>query len=288
MANVISYLNFNIGGAIHKVPIFDSYNDFYNKKYIAITLFNNRVGYVNISPNASSLTVNAGTEQNGAKYYILAKAFTTSEYFSNSASWYKYIRGGSAHYGLAKILTCTVNVPQSGWYKPTFSLYWRGSWNSYKSPRTNSSYRFQTRYGSKVLTDTQLRNLADSWFYSYATTSADEAGMASQILYMSLGSSELVYLNAGQNTFDLYIEMDEINNKHAAAYVKNFAVSLAYDLSLQGKKFVQYTTPGTYSFTVPSGVTQVTIVTVGGGGGSAIYDYDYPSSSGEGSGGEGA
>ena len=62
MAEVLSYLSFNIGGAVHKVPIFDSYNDFYNKKYITVNLFNNKIGYVNISPVATSLSINAGTE----------------------------------------------------------------------------------------------------------------------------------------------------------------------------------------------------------------------------------
>lgn len=288
MAEVLSYLNFNIGGAVHKVPIFDSYDDFYNKKYITVNLFNNKTGYVNISPVATSLSINAGTEQDGVKYYILSKAFTTDENFIDAGTWYHFIRGSSNRYGLSKILTCTVTVPQSGWYRPTFSIYWIGSYNAYHNYRENSSYRFQTRSGDKVLTDTGLLSLATSKFYPYSTPTSSEAGMAQEAKYMSLGSGELVYLDAGQNELDLYVEMYEDNNKHAAAYVKDFAVSLSYALDLEGKKFVMYTTPGSYSFKVPEGVTKVTLVTIGGGGGSAVHGYDYESSSGEGSGGEGA
>lgn len=288
MAEVLSYLNFNIGGAIHKVPIFASYNDFYNKKYIAVTLFNNKTGYVNISPVATSLSINAGTEQGGTKYYILSKAFTTSENFIDAGTWYNSISGSSNRYDLSKILTCTVTVPQAGWYRPTFSIYWIGSYNAYHDYRWSSSYRFQTRSGDKVLTDTGLLSLATSEFYPYSTPTSDEAGMAQEAKYMSLGSGEFVYLDAGQNKLDLYIEMYEDGNKHAAAYVKDFAVSLSYALDLEGKKFVMYTTPGSHSFKVPDGVTKVTLVTIGGGGGSAVHGYDHEGSSGEGSGGEGA
>ena len=43
----------------------------------------------------------------------------------------------------------------------------------------------------------------------------------------------------------------------------------------QGTKTVSYTTPGTYSWTVPEGVTSVRVVAVGGGaGGLTIADYD--------------
>lgn len=287
-AEVISYLNFDIGGAIHRVPIFDSYNDFYNKKYIAINLFNNKTGYVNISPAATSLSINAGAEQDGIKYYILSKAFTTSENFIDSGTVYKHISGSSSRYDLSKILTCTVTVPQAGWYKPTFSIYWMGSYNAHHDYRWLSSYRFQTRFGDKVLTDTGLLSLATSRFYPYSTPTSSEEGLAQEVKYMSLGSGEYVYLEAGQNNLDLYMEMYEEGNKHAAAYVKDFAVSLSYALELEGKKCVMYTTAGSYTFKVPDGVTKVTLVAIGGGGGSAVYGYDYESSSGEGSGGEGA
>lgn len=67
------------------------------------------------------------------------------------------------------------------------------------------------------------------------------------------------------------------------------------DLLMSGQQFVQYSSPGTYDFTVPKGVENITIVTVGGGGGGAGYGYtpkedtdDGGPSSGEGSGGEGA
>lgn len=278
MAEILSYLNFNIGGAVHKVPIFDSYNDFYNKKYITVNLFNNKIGYVNISPVATSLSINAGTEQDGVKYYILSKAFTTGENFIDSGTWYHSISGSSKRYDLSKILTCTVTVPQSGWYRPTFSIYWAGSYNDYHSYRENYFYRFQTRSGDKVLTDTGLLSLATSKFYPYSTPTSSEAGMAQEAKYMSLGSGEPVYLDTGQNKLDLYVEIFKYGKKLTAAYVKDFAVSLSYILDLEGKKFVMYTTPGSYSFKVPEGVTKVTLVTIGGGGGSAVYGYDYPSS----------
>ena len=288
MAEVLSYLNFNIGGAVHKVPIFDSYDDFYNKKYITVNLFNNKIGYVNISPVATSLSINAGTEQDGTKYYILSKAFTTGENFIDAGTWYHTINGGSSRYDLSKILTCTVTVPQSGWYRPTFSIYWRGSYNAYHNYRENSFYRFQTRSGDKVLTDTGLLSLATDKFFPYGTSKTSEEDMAKEAKYMSLGSGEFVYLDAGQNELDLYVEMYEYGNKHATAYVKDFAVSLSYALDLEGKRFVMYTTPGSYSFKVPEGVTKVTLVTIGGGGGGAMYCYDLESSGGGGSGGEGA
>ena len=66
------------------------------------------------------------------------------------------------------------------------------------------------------------------------------------------------------------------------------------DLLMSGQQFVQYSSPGTYGFTVPKGVENITIVTVGGGGGGAGYGYTPQEDSGsgpsqgEGSGGEGA
>lgn len=51
--------------------------------------------------------------------------------------------------------------------------------------------------------------------------------------------------------------------------------------------FKEYTSPGTYTFTVPAGVTVLSITACGGGGGGGYYDYD-AGHNGGGAGGGGA
>ena len=68
-------LNFKIGNAVHNLPIYEDYSEFYNGMYFPLKVSTgNR--YVPITPTQSELTINAGTIKDGKKYYFLTRAFT--------------------------------------------------------------------------------------------------------------------------------------------------------------------------------------------------------------------
>ena len=273
MANIDSKtrLNLKIGSAKHSLPLYDSYSDFYNGKYMRIKTFNKNL-YAPLSPSRSELTVNAGVVMDGLRYYFLMKSFKQGEGFTSTGHWYKYISGGSANYGLAKVLSCSVTVPEDGLYTITSKVKWAGSYNDYHNYRRNSSYQFQTRFGNSILTDTGLLALSTDAFYPYSTGRAGESDMPGVIKWMTLGSGIEVQLKGGANTFDLWIRMYENNNKHAALYIDPFQVEVTYS----GYKVFE-TIKSSKTWVCPANVKNVSYSLYGaggGGGGTARSDYD--------------
>ena len=70
-------LNFKIGSAVHNLPIYEGYSDFYNGMYVPLKV-STGYRYVPITPTQSELTINAGTIKDGKKYYFLTRAFTNN------------------------------------------------------------------------------------------------------------------------------------------------------------------------------------------------------------------
>ena len=64
-------LNLKIGSAVHNLPIYESYSDFYNGLYVPLKV-STGYRYVPITPTQSELTINAGTIKNGTKYYMIS------------------------------------------------------------------------------------------------------------------------------------------------------------------------------------------------------------------------
>lgn len=273
MANIDTKtrLNLTIGSAKHSLPLYDDYKDFYNGKYVRVKTFNKNL-YAPLTTTRSGMSVNAGVIVDGIRYYFLTSAFEQGEPFVSTGHFYKYISGGSASYGLAKVLSCTVNVPEDGLYTITSKVKWAGSYNDYHNYRRNSAYQFQTRFGNDILTDTGQHTLAESIFYPYSTGRAGEGDMPGVIKWMTLGENIEVDLKGGVNTFDLWIRMYENNNKHAALYIDPFQVEVTYS---GYKNYLKITS--SQQWTCPANVKTVNYSLYGAGGGAggtARADYD--------------
>lgn len=269
MANVDAKtrLNLTIGSAKHSLPLYDDYKDFYNGKYVRIKTFNKNL-YAPLTKTRSDMSVNAGVIVDGIRYYFLTSAFEQGEPFVSTGHFHKHISGGSASYGLAKALSCTVNVPEDGLYTITSKVKWAGSYNAYHNYRRNSAYQFQTRFGNNILTDTGQHTLAESIFYPYSTDRVGEGDMPGVIKWMTLGENVEVGLKGGVNTFDLWIRMYENNNKHATLYIDPFQVEVTYS---GYKNYLKITR--SQQWTCPANVKTVNY-SLYGAGGTARADYD--------------
>lgn len=261
MANVDSKnkLKMVIGGVKYELPLYDSYNDFYNKKYATILLSNGDIRYIGLTPDRSDLTVNAGCYLSDKKHYFLIREITSNSINAGGSFW-QYI-ANSQTFQYQKIISTMAYAPESGIYRVVFKIKWSGSYNDYHNYRYNSFYRFTVKQGDKVLADTGEHSLAESIFYPYSTGNASQSSQASVAKWMTLGEQRL-YLKAGSNAFDLWLGMRFDNNKHAAAYVSPFQVEATY---LNSDLSIDFYDSGT--FKCPEDVNKVTVTMYGGGGG---------------------
>ena len=99
-------LNLKIGSAVHNLPIYEGYSDFYNGMYFPLKV-STGYRYVPITPTQSELTINAGTIKDGKKYYFLTRAFTNN-YSLSGGMFFRYISGGSNSMDLTNIIIVTV------------------------------------------------------------------------------------------------------------------------------------------------------------------------------------
>lgn len=261
MSNVDSKnkLKMVIGGVKYELPLYDSYNDFYNKKYATILLSNGDIRYIGLTPDRSDLTVNAGCYLSDKKHYFLIREITSNSINAGGSFW-QYI-ANSQTFQYQKIISTMAYAPESGIYRVVFKIKWSGSYNDYHNYRYNSFYRFTVKQGDKVLADTGEHSLAESIFYPYSTGNASQSSQASVAKWMTLGEQRL-YLKAGSNAFDLWLGMRFDNNKHAAAYVSPFQVEATY---LNSDLSIDFYDSGT--FKCPEDVNKVTVTMYGGGGG---------------------
>ena len=220
-------LNLKIGSAVHNLPIYEGYSDFYNGMYFPLKV-STGYRYVPITPTQSELTINAGTIKDGKKYYFLTRAFANNYSLSNG-SFYKYISGGSAEMDLTDIISVTVPVPETHTYKITLKQKMWLSYNAHKHGyRAESQYRFQTRLNGEILTDTGEHNVrGDGPFYNYASGASSFADMQARAQWFTLGTVTKT-LKAGNNVFHLWAWMKEHNNKHATMFVEPFLVEIQY------------------------------------------------------------
>lgn len=223
MANVDAKtrLNLTIGSAKHSLPLYDDYKDFYNGKYVRIKTFNKNL-YAPLTPTRSELSINAGVIMNGERLYFLTTAFEQGEAFASTGSFYHYSNDGN-HYGPQRVLTTTVNVPEDGLYTVDLKVNWEIGYND---RRRNSLYRLISKFGGDTLTDTGIHNAAKSIFRPYCVRSHVSDGSRRQ--WFTMGSNIELELKAGANTFELWVEMYDTNNKHADMYVDPFQVEITY------------------------------------------------------------
>ncbi len=293
MSNVDSKnkLKMVIGGVKYELPLYDSYDGFYNKKYMKIPLSDGNTRYIGLTPDRSDVAVNAGCYIDNKKYYFLIREIQSNA-INASGSFYQYI-ANSQTFQYQKIISTMAYAPESGIYRVVFKIKWSGSYNDYHNYRYNSFYRFTVKQGDKVLADTGEHSLAESIFYPYSTGNASQSSQASVAKWMTLGEQRL-YLKAGSNAFDLWLGMRFDNNKHAAAYVSPFQVEATY---LNSNQLDDFYDSGT--FKCPEDVNKVTVTMYGGGGGGggAVFyklkrirdhstGYSYRSTSNDGSDGE--
>lgn len=178
MANADSKnkLKIVIGGVKYELPLYDSYDGFYNKKYMKIPLSDGNTRYIGLTPDRSDVAVNAGCYIDNKKYYFLIREIQSNA-INASGSFYQYI-ANSQSFQFQKIISTTAYAPEAGQYRVAFKVKWAGSYNDYKNYRDCSYYRFAVRQGETELADTGEHNLQDSIFYPYSTGKSDETGMA--------------------------------------------------------------------------------------------------------------
>lgn len=261
MANADSKnkLKMVIGGVKYELPLYDSYDGFYNKKYMKILLSDGNTRYIGLTPDRSDITVNAGCYINDKKYYFLIKEIESNA-INASGSFYQYI-ANSQSFQFQKIISTTAYAPEAGQYRVVFKVKWAGSYNDYKNYRDCSYYRFAVKQGETELADTGEHNLQDSIFYPYSTGKSDETGMANVAQWFTI-DEKVMSLSAGSNVFDLWAGMRFTSNKHAALYVSPFQVEITY---LNSDLSIDFYDSGT--FKCPEDVNKVTVTMYGGGGG---------------------
>ena len=219
-------LNLKIGSAVHNLPIYEGYSDFYNGMYVPLRV-STGYRYVPITATPSELTVNAGVVKGGKKYYFLTRAFTNN-YSLSGGMFFRYIAGGSNSMDLTNIINVTVPIPETHRFRVTFKQKVAMSFNAYKHGyRAESQYQYVVKHNGSVLIDTGMRNLLDGWFGQYETPNSSESSMRSVAKWMTLGTLDMT-LNAGNNVFQLWGAMKEHNNKHAAMFVEPFLVEVQY------------------------------------------------------------
>lgn len=271
MANIDAKtrLNLKIGSAKHSLPLYDSYSDFYNGKYMRVKTFNKNL-YAPLSPSRSELTVNAGVIMDGLRYYFLMKSFKQGEAFASTGFFYRHF-GNDIRFNLQKVLSANVTVPEDGLYSVTIKAMWVGEFNDYHNYRRNSFYRLQSRLGDTILTDTGIHSLAEGIFYPYSH-GGEIVSSGRGRAWFTMGSDLELSLKAGTNVFDLYVEGYSNNNKHAGMYVDPFQVEVTYS---GYKNYLKITS--SQQWTCPANVKNVSYSLYGaggGGGGTARSDYD--------------
>lgn len=227
MANVDAKtrLNLTIGSAKHSLPLYDSYKDFYNGKYVRIKTFNKNL-YAPLTTTRSDISVNAGVIIDGTRYYFLVSAFEQGEAFASVGAFYKHF-GNDVRFNLQKVLTTTVNVPEDGLYIVTIKANWVGEFNDYHNYRGCSFYRLQSRLDGTVLTDTGIHSLAEDIFSPHSYGGEYVSGGNGRV-WFTMGSNIEVELKAGANVFELWVEGYSTHNKHAGMYVDPFQVEVTY------------------------------------------------------------
>ena len=270
MANIDTKtrLNLTIGSAKHSLPLYDDYKDFYNGKYMRVKTFNKNL-YAPLTPTRSELSINAGVIMNGERLYFLTTAFEQGEAFASTGSFYHYSNDGN-HYGPQRVLTTTVNVPEDGLYTVDLKVNWEIGYNDHHNYRRNSWYRLISKFGNKTLTDTGIHNAEYSLFRPYCVRSHVSDGSRRQ--WFTMGSNIELELKAGANTFELWVEMYDTNNKHADMYVDPFQVEVTYS---GYKNYLKITS--SQQWTCPANVKTVNYSLYGAGGGAggtARADYD--------------
>lgn len=270
MANVDAKtrLNLKIGAAKHSLPLYDDYSDFYNGKYIRIRAFNKDL-YAPLTTTRSDMSVNAGVILDGTRYYFLVSAFEQGEAFESAGAFYYYSNDGN-HYQLQKVLSAVVNAPEDGLYKVDIKVKWEIGYNDYHNYRDCSYYRLVSKFNGETLTDTGIHNAEYSLFRPYCVRSHVSDGSRRQ--WFTMGSDIEVELKAGANTFELWVEMYDTNNKHADMYVDPFQVEVTYSGYKNYLKLVS-----TQNWVCPQGVTRVNYSLYGAGGGAggtARADYN--------------
>lgn len=261
MANVDAKtrLNLKIGAAKHSLPLYDDYKDFYNGKYIRIRAFNKDL-YAPLTTTRSDMSVNAGVILDGTRYYFLVSAFEQGEAFESAGAFYHYSNDGN-HYQLQKVLNAVVSVPEDGLYSVDIKVKWEIGYNDHHNYRDCSYYRLVSKFNGETLTDTGIHNAEYSLFRPYCVRSHVSDGSRRQ--WFTMGSDIEVELKAGANTFELWVEMYDTNNKHADMYVDPFQVQATYSGYKNYLKLVS-----TQNWVCPQGVTRVNYSLYGAGGGN--------------------
>lgn len=217
-------LYIDMGTTKYTLPVYDGYDDFYNKKYLSIITPNMKERYIPITPSLSNLAINAGVEEGGVTYYLLTRKFSSNQVVEGGFFEMSYSPGDSNEWGLHNIISQYIDVPEDGLYEIAFNIRWAGGFNGHKNYRNKSAYQWVVKYakddgGEVLLADTGLLTVASERFYPYSTT----APSSSTAKWMTIDTVSME-LKAGRHQFDLWHNMAFWSDKHAAVYISPFQV----------------------------------------------------------------
>jgi hypothetical protein len=136
--------------------------------------------------------------------------------------------------------------------------------------QTSGTFRFSTiNAGAGSPLDGTTIVLVGTW-YHVAVTRNSSTGVAT--LYVN-GIQEATSTNASLSSGTSWAigwqHFGGVAGDHINGYISNFRVTNSIVYTTSGLLQVNYTTPGTYSWIAPEGVTSVSVVAVGGGGAGA-------------------
>jgi hypothetical protein len=205
---------------------------------------------------------------------LSSRTYTTLNDFATEGTETLSIQVSFAGFNLGTAQTLTVNdtslAPTSGTITPSTTTLTEGNTVTFTCTMNNSYtgtayYTINNVTGTMSTTDFSDVSLSGSFSMSNGSGSFNKKLVADGL---TEGEAFSVSLRYGSTTGTIFATTTTISTVDMAAPVQE-----------------EFTTPGTYSWLCPTGVTSVCVVCIGGGGGAAIYEYDWNGSMSGGAGG---
>lgn len=149
-----------------------------------------------------------------AKFEALIEAYIISD-----KSGYIFTSRSGTHHN-RKACTVTINVEKRGTYNITFSMYCSFGYNGSSSGPYNSLYGFSIKHNTNTtLWSMGLTPGDNAWFSGYMSNT-DSFRKWKTITTVNLT------LAPGKHVFDLWVEQQDIRNKHCTTRISEFRATI--------------------------------------------------------------
>lgn len=149
-----------------------------------------------------------------AKFEALIEAYIISD-----KSGYIFTSRSGNYYN-RKACTVTINVEKRGTYNITFSMYCSFGYNGSSSGPYNSYYGFALKHNNNTtLWSMGLTPGNNAWFSGYMSTNESFRKWKTIITVNRT-------LDPGKHVFDLWVEQQDIRNKHCTTRISEFRATI--------------------------------------------------------------